>query len=290
MQRIVIGNGHLQACFALKGAELISLNDGRGKALLWHGDAAFWTGRSPLLFPIVGRLPHDIAVINGKSYPMSSHGFARTSEFVLVSYDDTSCHFELKSSAATLERYPFAFRLGVIYRIRGCTLDVIATVTNDSDQGMPMSFGYHPAFLWPLDVNIPRDAHIIEFETPEPAKIRRIADGLLTDAGHASPLEGTTLRLRDDLFADGAIIFETLASRQVTYSAPGGTAIRVSAPDLPHLGIWTKPGAPFVCIEPWQGHAAPADFTGELKDKPGMVSLDSGASRVFAMTVEVMTS
>jgi len=289
MEKIVIGHGHLQACLAHKGAELVELKDSRGRALLWHGDAAFWTGRSPLLFPIVGRLPNDTAVIDGKSYALSSHGFARTSEFALVSSDASSCHFELKSSAATLERYPFAFRLGVTYRVRDCALEVVATVTNDSDTAMPMSFGYHPAFLWPIEAGVARDAHTIAFEKPEPAMVRRTVDGLLTNVAHASPLVGQTLRLCDDLFVDGVIIFEALESRQVTYSAPGGTAIRVSAPDLPHLGIWTKPGAPFICIEPWQGHATPADFKGELKDKPGMISLDPGASRVFAMTIEVIS-
>ena len=56
---------------------------------------------------------------------------------------------------------------------------------------------------------------------------------------------------------------------------------------MPHLGIWTKPGAPFLCVEPWQGYAAPEGFAGELATKPGIVRLEPGASASYAMTIEV---
>jgi galactose mutarotase-like enzyme len=91
------------------------------------------------------------------------------------------------------------------------------------------------------------------------------------------------LLLRDDLFEEGAMVWDTLASRSVIY----GDAIRVDFPRMPHLGIWTKPGAGYVCIEPWQGHASPEGFDGELADKPGVVTIAPGATRVFAMSISV---
>jgi hypothetical protein len=54
---------------------------------------------------------------------------------------------------------------------------------------------------------------------------------------------------------------------------------------MPHLGVWTKPGAGFLCVEPWQGYAAPLGFIGELKDKPGGVSLAATASTTFAIEI-----
>jgi len=45
---------------------------------------------------------------------------------------------------------------------------------------------------------------------------------------------------------------------------------------FPYLGIWAKPGAPFICIEPWQGIADSADSTQDLTQKEGIMSLDGG--------------
>jgi galactose mutarotase-like enzyme len=56
---------------------------------------------------------------------------------------------------------------------------------------------------------------------------------------------------------------------------------------MPHLGIWTKPGAGYICIEPWQGHADPEDFEGELAVKPGVVLVQPSEKRSFAMKVTV---
>jgi len=91
------------------------------------------------------------------------------------------------------------------------------------------------------------------------------------------------LRLHDDLFEEGALVFDTLASRSVLY----GEAIRVDFPRMPHLGIWTKPAAGYVCIEPWQGHASPEGFDGELADKPGVIAIAPGATESFSMSISV---
>jgi galactose mutarotase-like enzyme len=56
---------------------------------------------------------------------------------------------------------------------------------------------------------------------------------------------------------------------------------------MPHLGIWTKPGAGFICIEPWQGYADPEGFEGELAEKPRIVLLEPGTARSFHMVIAV---
>lgn len=78
-----------------------------------------------------------------------------------------------------------------------------------------------------------------------------------------------------------ALVFDRLASRSLVY----GEALRVSFSGMPHLGIWTKPGAGYVCIEPWQGHASPEGWQGELADKPGMVAIMPGARQSFGMSI-----
>ncbi len=156
---------------------------------------------------------------------------------------------------------------------------------------MPASFGYHPAFAWPLPYGRPRAEHRLRFAEPEPAPIRRIDhSGLLTDVLHSTPVDGDTLILRDALFEDDAIVFDALRSRSLVYGAPGAPALAIGWEALPQLGVWTNPGAPFVCIEPWQGHADPVGYAGDFRAKPGVIEVAPGETRRFGMRVEVIDS
>lgn len=281
---IVISNAALSACISPLGAELVRLQDGGGSDLLWSGDPAVWNGRSPLLFPIVGEAKDNRIRVAGAEYEIGRHGFARTSRFVLVSSGAAHCTWRLETSEATRRQYPFRFRLDVTYRIEAAALHMTAEVTNVDDRVMPSAFGFHPALRWPLPYGKARAAHEIVFDRDEPAPIRRPVDGLLSLARTPTPVRDRRLMLHDGLFEDGAIVFDTLASRSLVY----GDALRVSFPRMPHLGIWTKPGAGYVCIEPWQGHASPEDFDGELADKPGMVAIMPGATESFAMSIALV--
>jgi len=277
----------LEAQISPLGAELVRLRDRKGQDLLWDGDPAFWTGRAPLLFPIVGRVRDDRARVAGQEYGLKQHGFARALPFTLVAATAAACQFRLTADAATRRQYPFEFQLDVSYGLEGSTLLVQAAVMNAGPDVMPVSFGFHPAFRWPLPGGGAREAHEIRFDYPEPNPIRRPRDGLIGAMPHPTPVNGDRLVLRDDLFVDGALVFDQLNSRTVHYGAPGHRAIRVAFPGLPHLGIWTKPGAGFICIEPWHGYADPEDFVGSLADKPGMMHLGPGAVHTFEMAISV---
>lgn len=283
---VAISGPALSAQISAIGAELVRLQDGRGLDLLWDGDPVFWTGRSPLLFPIVGEAKGNRIRVAGAAYEIGRHGFVRTSTFALVSSDAARCTWRLEASEATRRHYPFEFRLDVTYAIEGVALHMTAEVTNRGDGLMPASFGFHPALRWPLPYGKPRAAHEIVFEHDEPAPIRRPIDGLLSTAQYPTPVRGRRLVLHDGLFEDGAIVFDRLASRSLVY----GEALRVSFPHMPHLGLWTKPGAGYVCIEPWQGHASPEGFDGELADKPGMVAILPGATESFGMSIGLINS
>jgi galactose mutarotase-like enzyme len=281
---VSISDSTLSAQISPLGAELVRLQDGNGLDLLWDGDPAFWTGRSPLLFPIVGEAKGNRIRVADRLYGIERHGFARTSTFALVSSGPTHCTWRLEANGATRRQYPFEFRLDVTYRVEDAALHMNAEVTNPGDGIMPAAFGFHPALRWPLPYGKPRALHEIVFDRDEPAPIRRPVDGLLSSAGYPTPVRNRRLALHDTLFEDGALVFDALASRSLVY----GETLRVSFPRMPHLGIWTKPGAGFVCIEPWQGHASPEDFDGELADKPGMVAIMPGATERFGMSISVL--
>ena len=272
---IAISSGALSALIDPFGAELVSLSDADGRELMTDADPAFWTGHAPILFPVVGRLNGDVLRLDGVAYPMKQHGFARRQRFDVVAHDDGGARFRLTANEETRAVYPFDFTLDVACALRDATLAIDVTVANRSDAPMPASVGFHPAFAWPLPYGQPRADHRIVFEADEPGEIVEL-DGGLFAARRPSPLDGRTLHLADTLFTDDALIWDPVRSSSVTFGAEAGPQLRVDFPDTPYLGTWSKPGAAFVCIEPWHGHADPVGFTGDFRDKPGVFTVPPG--------------
>lgn len=285
--RIAIRSDGLSALINQLGAELVSLKDADGRELMTDADPAFWTGHAPILFPIVGRLNGDVLRVDGSEYPMKQHGFARRMTWDVVETRADAATLRLRDDAATRASYPFAFALEVRYALEGASLTCTVQVSNPGDVPLPMSVGFHPAFAWPLPYGLPRGEHRIVFDRDEQPRIVELKDGLF-DATRPSSLVGRELALADDLFVDDALIWSPVASQSVTYGAADGPQLRVDFPDTPDLGIWMKPGARFVCIEPWHGHADPAGYAGDFRDKPGVIQVAPGADWTCRMRVTLL--
>jgi len=279
-----IQDGLLSAVISADGAELHSVRSAGGRELLWQAGPQ-WPRHAPVLFPIVGRLVNDALVNQGKSYRMPQHGFARDRRFRFTERSTASCCLLLEDDAQSREIYPFAFRLEIQYRIEAGTLTVRYTVSNPSGTVLPASIGAHPAFVWPLDPDIAPEAHEIVFAEAETAAIRRVAGGLLQPELEPSPVHGRHLHLDTNLFTRDAVIFEAPASKSLRYGVPGGSALQISWQGFEQLGIWSKPGAAFVCIEPWLGLASPQDFEGEFSSKPHVMLIPPGGSRTATWSV-----
>ena len=288
-ETIRIATERLSAEISPLGAELRTLRDEAGRDLLSDGPPEYWTGRAPFLFPVVGATNGDIIHVDGKAYPMAKHGFARKTTFELVERQSDRVTFRLESSGATRAQYPFEFRLDVTHAIKGSALHTEARLTNPGDVPLPASFGFHPALRWPLPWGGARADHRLVFAEAEPAPIRRIdpVSGLVFPDPRPTPVEGDTLAPRDELFVEDALIFDQLRSRSVRFGVPGGRMLRADFPEMPLLGVWTKPGAPFLCIEPWQGLADPVGYTGDFRDKPHVIQVAPGEERRFAMTIDI---
>ena len=283
---VTIRSDALLAAIDPLGAELTHLRDRDGRELMTDADPAFWTGHAPILFPVVGMPFEQTIRVDGRAYPMKKHGFARRARFETVQTSVGSATFALTDSAETRASYPFAFRLELHYALDGATLAVTATVTNPAAAPLPASFGFHPAFAWPLPYGQDRAAHRIVFDADEPAALRTIAaDGTIAAARKPSPLDGRELRLRDDLFADDALVWDSVRSDAVVYGAATGPRLRIAFPDTPMLGIWTKPGAAYVCVEPWHGIADPEGYTGDYRDKHGVFEVPAHGETRIGMTV-----
>ena len=270
------------------GAQLHALRDADDRDLLWDGDPAIWTGRAPILFPIVGMLVDGRYRLDAETYALSKHGFARHSLFEMVQHTSSCATFRLRASEETLKVYPFRFELDLTFGLAGAALTITASVGNLGAETMPASFGFHPALRWPLPYGHSRADHRLKFEHEEPAPIRRIDHaGVVKPADYPTPVRGRDLRLRDELFENDAVIFDQLESRSVGYGAPSGPQIEIAFPDTPYFGVWTKPGAPYICIEPWHGIADPQGFHGDFREKPGVFEVAPGEARIITLSISL---
>jgi galactose mutarotase-like enzyme len=290
MPGCTIQNLQLRAEISPEGAELTAFRMVGGPDLLWGGDPAVWPRQAPHLFPVVGRLRGDRLRQGGREYPMPKHGFARDSRFRRIRLTRENATFVLRDSEATRAIYPFPFELRVTYALDALTLQVTYEVLNPGPEPLPMSLGAHPAFRWPLLPDLPREGHVIKFELPEREPIRRLDPvGLLRPEPQPTPVVERLLELKDDLFREDVLVFDRLRSRRLRFESPGGLGLQVEWRGFQHLGIWTRPGAPFLCIEPWQGMASEASFDGEFSTKPGVVLIPPASQRAFAYAVTVLT-
>jgi galactose mutarotase-like enzyme len=283
---IQIAGPQLTAAIDPFGAELTHLRDAGGRELMTDADPAFWTGHAPILFPIVGAVNHDTYRVDGRDHHLAKHGFARRSPFAVIEQADDRVRFRLTDSDETRRAYPFAFALEIAFGITDTTLNVTATLANPGDAALPASFGFHPAFAWPLPYGRDRADHRITFGSDEPGALCELTpDGLVMPEPRPSPLDGRILHLADDLFTHDALIWNPVESDHVRYGASEGPYLEVRFPDTPMLGIWTKPGAAFVCVEPWHGIADPQGFTGDFRTKPGVFEIAPGGEKRIAMYI-----
>lgn len=283
-----IASGALSAEIAPMGAELARLTGADGRDYLWDGDPAWWNGRAPILFPIVGTLNGDRFEYRGVPYALPRHGLARRRAFETIEHGESILRLRLESDEQTRAIWPFDFRLDMRFAIEGARLEMAAEVTNRSDAAMPVSFGFHPALRWPLPGSADKAGHVIHFERDEPERFHRLDKaGLFDPAPRTTPVVGDRLALDEGMFAEDVMIFDRLRSRSLTYSGPGSSPVTVDFAGMPHLGLWMKPGGGFLCIEPWQGHSDPIGFAGSIEEKPGTVTLAPGETRGFAMGIAI---
>lgn len=281
---ITLARDGQRATVSLTGAELKAWSVD-GHDLLWPGDTAWWDRSAPILFPIVGWAKDGRIRVDGVARPMGVHGFAASSRFALLAQDAASCTLDLAADNGTSAVYPFAFRLTVTHELTDTGLVTSLAVTNEGDRPMPYAMGLHPGFRWPLSGDR-RDGHAVLFaEAEEPAVPVIAAGGLLTEDRRPVPLDGCRLALTDEVFAAEALCFLNARSRSWSLVAPDGACLSMTLEGFPHLALWSKPGAPFLCLEAWTGHGDPVGFAGDLADKPSMRLLAPGARDTARMSL-----
>jgi galactose mutarotase-like enzyme len=274
-----LANEVLQVGIKRKGAELCSLKTLHGDFdYMWQAEPAVWARHAPILFPIVGKLRNNAYQHHGKEYHLPQHGFARDMDFESRQINQTEASFRLVSSDATRVNYPFDFILDVGYHLEGSKLHTSWRVENTGKDVLPFSIGAHPGFNLLLEEGQTIADYSLHFEQPETASLLGLEGGLLAGVRQAHYLDNSKLLpLSAHLFDDDALVFEGLKSRYVDLAKRDGShLVRVSLEGFDYLGIWSKPGQPFVCIEPWCGVADSTNATGQLIEKLGLQLLPAG--------------
>lgn len=271
-----LDNDYLQVEIKEKGAELTRVFSKKTKLdYLWGGNSEFWQRQSPVLFPFVGRLKDNTYFVDGKSYQLSQHGFARDCMFKHIEKTETKSVFELCFSEETLKKYPYKFKLRISYKLDKNKLIVTYEVVNVDDKIIYFSIGGHPAFKCPLVANTSFTDYYIEFGSKE--NVRQLF--LNNQTGLIEPneiinAELTKIPLNYDLFEKDALIFEKIQSDLVSLkSEKHSHGISMTAENWDFFAFWTKKNAPFICFEPWQGIADFSDTNQNFEEKKGIKKL-----------------
>ncbi len=286
-----ISNEYLQVELDSMGGELFSLKDDSGTEYLWQGNKKYWNGKAPVLFPYIARLTEDKYIWKGKEYKLEKHGFARRSEFSVEEKSDTKIVFRLDESAKTLESYPFAFTLRIIYELEGNVLINKYQVENKNTDSMYFGIGGHPGFNVPLEEGETFEDYYLEFDhiaTPEQVGF--------TDACYVSgemmpyELEGDKrLKLTHDLFDRDAIVLKNADSTVTLKSDKGSKGITVHYPDMDYIGFWHMPktDAPYVCIEPWTSLPSRDGVVEDLEKQENLVKLKGSCTYTNVWSISV---
>lgn len=290
------------------GAELKSIQR-EGREYLWNADKSYWGRTAPILFPIVGRLANDTLRIDGRSYTMKQHGFARDTELVphhtrasllngLIRFEPNEVPLVYSMAQECIpSSYPYDFELEACYNMTDSEVICTWTVRNKGDKPMYFQIGAHPAFVLP-DYNTTDAVHgYIQFYDNRGVIVKPLVQNYLVDGlrhSYLSPKQVTdengVLPIKNDTFVNDAILIEDSQVASATlFDKHGHKFLTVVCPRAEAFGIWApnKPGCSFVCIEPWCGIADRFDFDGDISERELNHQLKPGETYLFIYSIQI---
>ena len=246
-----------------------SIRDSSGNERLWQGDPAFWTGRAPIMFPICGGLREDAYYLDGQRYSMPKHGFAKISEWQTENISSDRAVFLLTEMHPG---FPFRYELRAIYQLVDNSLKVTYAIQNLDDRTFCCSVGSHEAWATPGGL----ESYSIKFEQPEQLANYSPIGNLLPRRPVILGENVCELPLKTEYFAIDALVFPHLKSHAVTLKKQDKEELRISYDGMDVLLLWTKPGANYICIEPWCSAPDYVDSDMQIRNKPGILTLAPG--------------
>jgi gluconolactonase len=271
-------------------------------ALNYSAPPNAFRGRGPLLWPAVGAqypvntIPAQSCgmgtyPIDGRTYPMPCHGFAKDVPWQEVSRNaDAHCArvtVELRDSDATRKYYPFAFKLDAIFELANGALTIDYVVNSDASNAgpMPFSIGNHLGFNIPLVKG--SDPAAVKFETQNTVQMLRNTAGVLN--GESKPRSFDPPETLGSFDARVALPLAGYHSQPFARIIdPSGLTVRVTqtvTSTLPEPLIRTNAygGATqgYFCPEPWFG------IQNSLNTGVGLTKIQPGQSWKWRLFIEV---
>ena len=284
-------NEKVKITVSKQGAELHNITSKvDGTEYLWNRNKRYWGYSAPVLFPIVGKVKNGTYKVDGKEYNLPQHGLARLKEFEMIEKTNNKIIFELVDSEETLKVYPYKFSLKIAYTLVESGVVTEYIVENTDNKTIYFSIGAHPAFMCPMVSGEIIDDYYFEFNEKENCDIMPISEeGYIKHERKQYLVNNNIIPLNFDVFKGDALVFDSLKSNKISLkSVNHDKVLTMDFTGFPYMGLWTKAtGAPFVCIEPWYGHADFEDFDGELKDKAGIEKLQIGQKFNSSYTVTI---
>jgi galactose mutarotase-like enzyme len=273
----ILENSKIKVIVSDIGGELHGITGKKeGDEYLWNGRPYGWNLSAPTLFPIIGKVKNGEYRYSGKQYKMNQHGFASREEHKVISSNNYGITFELNENVRTLEKYPFKFALRTTYSLEDNDILIGFEVENKDNKEIIFSLGSHPSFLCPFKREEELEDYYLEFDKVETASILSInKEDFLTGEKKIYIKDSNKIDLTSDTFKGGTLIFNDLISNKITLkSKKHNKYVSVEFQGFPFLSLWaTENTRPFICIEPWIGHADYDDFHGELREKSDIIVL-----------------
>lgn len=288
---IEISNNQLAVTISPIGAEVHSIKDVNTQCeYLWHGDAHWWSGHSPILFPIVGGLWNGTCRVDGQELHISKHGFVRRAPWRVVCVEADKAVFEFVSTVGTFAIFPYAFRLTATYSLDDRKLRAEFCVENLGGSPFCFQLGGHPAIALPnWDDAQPLDGYL-RLEGNPTHVLRAGEQGCLELDTFPVPLNADGLvPLTVDTFSHEALIFDNHQVSAATVLTPSGQPVARVESTAPVWLFWSPQGVhtPFVCLEPWYGLCDHQSFCGDITERPYINTVNGHATWMGGYGIEI---
>lgn len=288
---IEISNNQLAVAISPIGAEVQSIKDVNTQCeYLWHGDAQWWSGHSPILFPIVGGLWNGTCRVDGQELHISKHGFVRRAPWRVVSVEAHKAVFEFISTVGTFAIFPYAFRLTATYSLDDRKLRAEFCVENLGGSPFCFQLGGHPAIALPNWDDAQTLDGYLRLEGNPTHVLRAGEQGCLEPDTFPVPLNADGLvPLTVDTFSHEALIFDDHQVSAATVLTPSGQPVARVESTAPVWLFWSPQGihTPFVCLEPWYGLCDHQSFCGDITERPYINTVNGHATWMGGYGIEI---
>ena len=274
-----LSNNKMTVKISDQGAEIQSvvLN---GKERVWQNENGMWDRHSPVLFPVCGRTS---VIVNGTSYPMPFHGFARELPFTVRAADGQSAVFTLHSSDETRKVYPFDFELTVSYTLKDNAVIVSNEVKNTGTGSMRFALGRHDSFSLDDDPGcyklcFPKEERFLSQQYDNTS--RRVDD--YDDLGGGNVL----LVPENILSSSSSVTFQNLNSDRVILKTLDDRPVAsIVWGEIKNLLLWHPLDAKMICIEPWSALPDRAGGEPDFLENPRFFALQSGERKEIGFEI-----